>query len=102
MDIDNIDSVVKFKDFLKSTHGGLDVLVNNAATAYKMGASEPFSEQAEVTCRVNFSATMNCCNELFPLLRPHARVVNVSSSAGKSCYQLFTIRILIKEMITLY
>lgn len=102
MDIDNIDSVVKFRDFLKSTHGGLDVLVNNAATAYKMGAIEPFSEQAEVTCRVNFFATMNCCNELFPLLRPHARVVNVSSSSGKSCYQLFTVRILIKEIITLY
>lgn len=84
MDIENVDSIVKFRDFLKSTHGGLDVLVNNAAMAYKMSATEPFSEQAEVTCRVNFFATMNCCNELFPLLRPHARVVNVSSSSGKS------------------
>lgn len=84
MDIDNLDSIAKFRDFIKSTHGGLDVLVNNAAMAYKGNAKEPFSEQAENTCRVNFFSTMNCCNELFPLLRPHARVVNVSSSAGSS------------------
>lgn len=84
LDIDNTDSIIQFRDFIKSTHGGLDALVNNAATAFKMSAREPFSEQAEVTCRVNFFATLNCCNELFPLLRPHARVVNVSSSSGSS------------------
>lgn len=84
LDIDNINSILKFRDFIKSTHGGLDVLVNNAAIAFKMRATEPFSQQAEVTCRVNFFATMNCCNELFPLLRPGARVVNVSSSSGLS------------------
>jgi len=82
LDIENADSIVKFRDYIKSTYGGLDVLVNNAAIAFKMSAKEPFSEQAEVTCRVNFFATMNFCNEIFPLLRPHARVVNVSSSAG--------------------
>lgn len=82
LDIDNIDSIIKFSEFIKSTHGGFDVLVNNAAIAFKMSAKEPFSEQAEVTCRVNFFGTMNCCNELFPLLKPHARVVNVSSSSG--------------------
>lgn len=83
LDIDNIDSIVRFRDYLKLTHGGLDVLINNAGIAYKNRATEPFSEQAEVTCRVNFFGTMNCCDELFPLLRHHGRVVNVSSSAGK-------------------
>ncbi|KAJ6648873.1 Carbonyl reductase [NADPH] 3 [Pseudolycoriella hygida] len=82
LDIDDNKSIAEFRDFLKTTHGGLDVLVNNAAIAYKVNTTEPFSEQAEVTCRINFFATMNCCNELFPLLRPHARVVNVSSSCG--------------------
>lgn len=83
LDIENIESIVTFRDYIKLTHGGLDVLVNNAATAFKMSATEPFSEQAEVTCRVNFFATMNLCDEFIPLLRHHGRVVNVSSSSGK-------------------
>ncbi|XP_037047222.1 carbonyl reductase [NADPH] 1-like [Bradysia coprophila] len=82
LDIESVDSIITFRDYLKSTHGGIDVLVNNAAIAFKNNATEPFSEQAEVSCRVNFFATMKFCDELLPLLRPHGRVVNVSSSAG--------------------
>ncbi|KFM77919.1 Carbonyl reductase [NADPH] 1, partial [Stegodyphus mimosarum] len=69
--------------FLKDQYGGLDVLVNNAAITYKMADTAPFSEQAENTIKINFFATLNVCHHLFPLLRPHARVVNVSSSEGK-------------------
>ena len=32
LDIDNAESIVAFAEFLKETYGGLDVLVNNAAT----------------------------------------------------------------------
>ena len=32
--------------------------------------------------RVNFTGTLNASNEFFKILRPHARVVNVSSRAG--------------------
>lgn len=31
---------------------------------------------------MNYTGTINLCNALFPLLRPHSRVVNVSSRAG--------------------
>jgi len=82
LDIESLESIKKFRDFLKKEHDGLDVLVNNAGMAYKQAATEPFSEQAEVTSKVNFWGTMNICNELFPLLRPHARVVNISSVCG--------------------
>ncbi|CAG7699118.1 unnamed protein product, partial [Allacma fusca] len=74
LDIDSLDSIKAFRKYLESTHGGIDVLVNNAAMAYKQGATEPFGEQAEHTVRVNFLGTLNVCNELFPLLRKHARV----------------------------
>lgn len=98
-----MESIVKFRDYLKLTHGGLDVLVNNAGIAFKNSATDPFSVQAEVTCRVNFFATMNVCNELFPLLRPHGRVVNVSSSAGKVILQEhFSIQILIVHLLRLF
>ena len=61
---------------------GIDVLINNAGMAFKQDSMEPFGVQAEVTNRVNFFGTLNVCEELFPLLKKHARVVSVSSSAG--------------------
>lgn len=47
-----------------------------------MNAPEPFGEQAENTIKINYFGVLATCELLFPLLRPHARVVNVSSSAG--------------------
>lgn len=82
LDVDNQASIAKFADYIKNTYGGFDVLVNNAAIAYKNAATEPFGVQAENTIRVNFFGTLNVCKALFPLLRPGARVSNVSSSAG--------------------
>ncbi|XP_014276619.1 carbonyl reductase [NADPH] 3 isoform X4 [Halyomorpha halys] len=82
LDIEDPKSIADFAEFIKNTHGGIDVLVNNAAIAYGFNAPEPLGEQAEVTLRVNFFALINVCNALFPLLRPHARVVNLSSALG--------------------
>lgn len=48
----------------------------------KNADTTPFAIQAEHTNRINFFGTLNLCKALFPLLRPHARVVNVSSRAG--------------------
>ncbi|KAJ8298460.1 hypothetical protein KUTeg_024991, partial [Tegillarca granosa] len=83
LDITDKSSIDKLKSFLQSTYGGLDILVNNAGIAYKAASTAPFSEQAEVTIRTNFTATLDVCNALFPLLRPHARVVNVSSMVSE-------------------
>lgn len=83
LDINDEASIEKLHDFLQQTYGGLDVLVNNAAIAYKMASTAPFAEQAERTLYTNFTANHNVCKLLFPLLRPHARVVNVSSMLGQ-------------------
>jgi len=82
LDIDSLESIQAFRDFIKTEHGGLDVLVNNAAIAFKHAATDPFGYQAQETIRVNYFGTLNVCHELFPLLRPGARVVQVSSSLG--------------------
>lgn len=82
LDITDQDSVIKFAVFLRETFGGLDVLVNNAGVAFKINSSTPFGEQAENTIRTNYMGTVSICKALFPLLRPHARVVNISSSCG--------------------
>lgn len=81
LDITDPESIRKLKKTIED-NGGLDVLVNNAAIAYDVDSKVPFVEQATNTIKVNFFALVDICKELFPLLRPHARVVNVSSSAG--------------------
>lgn len=39
LDITSKDSISKFADFINTKHGGLDVLVNNAAIAFKVSFS---------------------------------------------------------------
>lgn len=82
LNIDDIQSIRKFAEYIKDKYKGLDLLVNNAAFAYKSSSNAPFSEQAEVTIRINYTGTINMCDAFFPLLRPHARVVHVSSRVG--------------------
>ncbi|XP_060607126.1 carbonyl reductase [NADPH] 1-like [Ruditapes philippinarum] len=82
LDLDDVASIDRLKTFLQTTYSGLDILVNNAGIAFKMAATEPFAVQAEITVATNFWGTLNVCKKLFPLLRPHARVVNVSSGAS--------------------
>lgn len=82
LDVDSEESIRTFAKFLKEKHGGLDVLVNNAAIAFKDAATEPFGYQAEMTLKTNYFSFVKTCSILFPLLRPHGRVVNISSSAG--------------------
>ncbi|XP_023325467.1 carbonyl reductase [NADPH] 1 [Eurytemora carolleeae] len=82
LDIADKESVLKLRDFMKEKYGGIDVLVNNAAIAFKQAATEPFGEQATATLKTNYWDTKAACEILFPILRPGARVVNLSSSAG--------------------
>ena len=83
LDITSQDSVENLKQYLVKTYGGLDVLVNNAGMAYKNASTAPFSEQASVTIANNFTGTLLISKALFPLIRPHGRIVNVSSRVGQ-------------------
>ncbi|TRY97917.1 hypothetical protein DNTS_034141 [Danionella cerebrum] len=77
LDICDQGSSLKLKKFLEEKYGGLDVLINNAGIAFK--------QQAEVTMRTNFWGTLWVCHALLPILKPNARVVNVSSFVSKKC-----------------
>uniref|UniRef100_A0A1B6M0H7 carbonyl reductase (NADPH) n=1 Tax=Graphocephala atropunctata TaxID=36148 RepID=A0A1B6M0H7_9HEMI len=82
LDVLDKESIARFAKFIKDKHGGIDVLVNNAAIAYQVDSPEPFGEQAEVTLATNYCGLLAVCHALYPLLRPHARVVNLSSCEG--------------------
>lgn len=38
-----------------------------------MASTAPFGEQADESIKVNYFATKNNCDILFPILKPHAR-----------------------------
>lgn len=44
--------------------------------------TKTLAEVSEHMITVNYTATRNVCNILFPILRKNAKVVNVSSRAG--------------------
>ncbi|XP_062061329.1 carbonyl reductase [NADPH] 3 isoform X1 [Lepus europaeus] len=82
LDITDLQSIRALRDFLRREYGGLNVLVNNAAIAFQTDDPTPFDVQAELTVKTNFFATRNVCTELLPIMKPHGRVVNVSSLQG--------------------
>ena len=82
LDIGDEATVEQLRDHIVEKYGGLDILVNNAGIAFKMDATEPLGEQARITLGTNYWANKRVCEILFPILRPGARVVNMSSVAG--------------------
>lgn len=70
---------------LSENFGKIDVLVNNAAFAYKGSDPTPFVQQCKPTLDVNFRGTVDLTEVLLPLLRKgqDARLVSVASMAGR-------------------
>ncbi|XP_029963088.1 carbonyl reductase [NADPH] 1-like [Salarias fasciatus] len=87
LDINDLNSITAAAAFFKESYGGVDVLVNNAAIAFKVNDTVPFDVQAEVTLRTNFFSTRDMLTHFMPLIRAGGRVVNVSSFAA-----LYTLR----------
>eukprot|EP01034_Spumella_vulgaris_P030089 gene30089-37249_t len=84
LDISDPSSIESFaRDFARD-YEKLDILVNNAAIAFKDSDPTPFKEQSRPTIYTNFFGTLHVTNALLPLLRKSAspRIVNVASMAG--------------------
>jgi len=88
LDITSEDSIAKLAVFVMEKYGGVDVLINNAGIAYKTASTAPDIEQATVTMETNFTGTLNMMRSFFPLMKPHGRIVNVSSSLVGSISRL--------------
>lgn len=82
LDIESMESIQNFAEYLKNTYGGIDVLVNNAGVFPKVNDEMTVERVAKETMNINYFGTINVSNALFPLLRSNARVVNVSSKLG--------------------
>ncbi|KAG6459699.1 carbonyl reductase [NADPH] 1 [Manduca sexta] len=82
LDITDNKSIERFRDYIKSKYDGIDILVNNAAIAFKSASTEPVAVQAEQTLFVNYFSLVSVCDILFPIVKNGGRVVNISSSCG--------------------
>ncbi|CAB3232453.1 unnamed protein product [Arctia plantaginis] len=78
LDISDYNSVKKFAEFIKAKHGGVDVLVNNAAIL-EWDEVYPTYKAAKRSIDINYRSLLAIEEYLYPLLREEARVVNVSS-----------------------
>ncbi len=86
LDISAPTSIADFASAFASAHGDrLDVLVNNAAMAFKGDDPTPFGGQSRPTIDTNYRGTVGLTEALLPYLKrggPGSRVVNVASRAG--------------------
>lgn len=82
LDVSSQASVDALAAHLKRERGGLDVLVNNAGISLDV----PVGQAARATLDVNFHGTVRTTDTLLPLVRPHGRIVMVSSGMGELSY----------------
>lgn len=84
LDLLSSASISQLRNYIHSTLGTLDVLVNNAGVAWR--GPEFNAEIARFTLGTNFTATVALTEALLPVLKPNAHIVMVSSSMGQlSC-----------------
>ncbi|XP_039764750.1 carbonyl reductase [NADPH] 1-like [Pararge aegeria] len=81
LDVTEKNSIEKLAEYIKTKHGGFDVLVNNAAIL-EWDEVYPTYEAAKRNIEINYKSLLNIEALLYPLLRDGARVVNVSSACG--------------------
>ena len=82
LDISDVSSIQRAAADIRSRYGGLDILINNAGYASKGDAFD--ADIARRTLATNYYGTRDAFTHFAPLLRPHGRVVNVSSMSGRS------------------
>lgn len=79
LDVSDKESVIRFRDFIKQKHGGIDILINNAGVVAPLNNNY---ENCKTVIDINYGGILNAQEYLFPLLRDNARVLNISSDCG--------------------
>ncbi|EFJ18794.1 hypothetical protein SELMODRAFT_111807 [Selaginella moellendorffii] len=83
LDITSPDSVDALADWVSRSYGRIEILINNAGVN---SIGVPDLEQAKYVVETNYYGTKRVIEAMVPLLKPGARIVNVSSKVGDFSY----------------
>lgn len=70
---------------IKTRHGGLDVLVNNAGTCFMSAFPDIPASELDAQMAINFSSAFHCCQEAVKLMEGRTgvrKIVNISSNGA--------------------
>ncbi|XP_047987457.1 carbonyl reductase [NADPH] 1-like [Leguminivora glycinivorella] len=81
LDVIDRRSIERFRDHIKKNHGGIDVLINNAAVANSVALFNNY-EESKYIIDINYKSLLTIQELLFPLIRNNGRIVNISSDCG--------------------
>ncbi|KAK9886610.1 hypothetical protein WA026_017532 [Henosepilachna vigintioctopunctata] len=82
LDVKDNASVITFSEFIKEEHGGIDLLVNNAAEYYPEDSEVDEKFQTENLVFTNYFGTLSMCEAFTPLLRQNGRIINIICGIG--------------------
>lgn len=82
-------SILKLRDYVIGTFGGIDILVNNAGVVAWKPLREQSFEEIENQVRVNLEGLIKVTKAFLPYIRD--TVINVGSGAGKSPFPELTV-----------
>jgi NAD(P)-dependent dehydrogenase (short-subunit alcohol dehydrogenase family) len=86
LDVTDLESINRLKEYLQDNYPNLDILVNNAGIFLDSGKSvfDVSLEDMRATMETNFFGPLNLCRAVVPIMREngYGRIVNVSSSMG--------------------
>ncbi|XP_072937120.1 carbonyl reductase [NADPH] 1-like [Epargyreus clarus] len=81
LDVADRKSVEAFRDHIKEKHGGLDILINNAAVANTVTSTNSYDENENII-NINYRSVLTMQELIYPLVRNNGRILNISSDCG--------------------
>lgn len=86
VDVTDRQSVKNLVETTLRNFGQLDILVNNAGIMFRTRVMDVSPEEWEKVLRVNLTGPFLCTKAVLPVMKEHhfGRIVNISSSAGRS------------------
>ena len=86
LDITNSKDIISLRDWIVTTYGRVDILINNAGVYLDEGVSvfDVDEKTMQDTLDVNFYGAFHMCRAFVPIMRKngYGRIVNVSSGYG--------------------
>ena len=85
VDLTDAAAIARVFEGISQSHGGLDVLVNNAGTCFMSDFPEIPVEEFDAQMSVNFSSMFHCCQAAVPLMMGRdgvKKIINISSNGA--------------------